>query len=457
MRTAHDKTTLEDFALKSMGHAKMTGVCLGAHAIADSFLLMHTGVGCKYKTASQAAQHDWGEHPNVREAWTQVSEAHLVAGCATRIGPFARAWWERRNSAVMVVVSAYFIELTGDDVAAECERVEATMPDCPFLYIPTVAPNQGFFDGYTAVMLEVVKRCDFSKPPTQPKGAAIVGHFFHRYEPDQRADVGQLKALVKAGGLELGALLFSGQTFAETKQITDAKHVLMLPYARPHEKQLRRRIKGREIHTLDLPIGISGTARFVRTLTQVSGGDARKTEAWIQSSSDAVRKEVDRMGERLRTLSFAVFAETPLAAGLVTLLRELGVRVPIVGLRDTDGCLGGKEAFYQTLERNGLHDHGDMEVLQEPSLRRILERVRDTIDGGTSLGIIGSSHEVDLFLHGRPGEWLPSQMRLIETGFPQDTHHAVYLQSTYGFAGVVGWAQRILDTVYAPRIEFKVE
>ena len=68
MSLPRKRKTLEDFALKGMHYAKMTGVMAASHAISDSFLLMHSGVGCKYKTAAQAAQHDLGEHPNEREA-----------------------------------------------------------------------------------------------------------------------------------------------------------------------------------------------------------------------------------------------------------------------------------------------------------------------------------------------------------------------------------------------------
>ena len=49
---------LEHYSLKTLHLGRMTGVSLGVHAIPDAFLLMHTGVGCKYKAASQIANHD---------------------------------------------------------------------------------------------------------------------------------------------------------------------------------------------------------------------------------------------------------------------------------------------------------------------------------------------------------------------------------------------------------------
>ena len=451
MPTAHDKTTLEDFAVKGLHLGKMTGVMMGAHAISDSFLLMHSGVGCKYKTAAQASEHDLGEHPNVREAWTQVSEAHLVAGCSNRIGPFARAWWERRRSALMVVVSAYFIELTGDDIRSSVEEMERTLPDCHGIYVDTQAPSAGFFDGYSAVMLEVMKRMDWSGPPTAERQATVLGHFFHRFENDMKADVAQLRALVKAGGLECGPVLFSGGTYADARRAPESKYVLELPYTRPHDRKMRRLCKKREVVPVDLPMGISGTKRFVRTVAAASGADMAKVEAWLSAQGESVTFAVQRFTENLQRISVAVFADTPLAAGLVTILAELGVQVPLVGLRDQGGCLGGKVAFLETLARNGITDVGGMEILQDPSLRLSHQRTLDQIGRGLS-GIIGSTHELDTFRNLPRSRAMSADVMLIEAGFPSNTYHAIYQVPSFGFAGMAAWAHRLREAYAQPRI-----
>jgi nitrogenase molybdenum-iron protein alpha/beta subunit len=451
MSTSHDKRTLEDFAVKGLHLGKMTGVLMGAHAISDCFLLMHSGVGCKYKTAAQAAEHDLGEHPNVREAWTQVSEAHLVAGCSDRIGPFARAWWERRRSGFMVVVSAYFLELTGDDVRSAVEEVERTLPDCEMAYIETMAPNHAFFDGYAAVLLEAMKRMDWSGPPTNDRQATIIGHFFHRYENDTKADLTQLRGLVKAAGLEPGPILLSGVDYAELKTAPAAKFVVELPYTRPHDRKIRRLCKRRELVSADLPMGLAGTQRFVRTLAAAAGSDLAKVEAWLKTQTEATQFSLQRFTESLRKVSVAVFADTPHAAGLVTLLLELGMDVPLVGLRDHAGCLGGRTAFLETLAKNGHPELDRMEVLQDPSLRRMQARVSDLCGDGLN-GVIGSSHELDYLKHAAQDSPGARDLVLIETGFPSNTFHAVYQVPTFGFAGAAAWAHRLREAFAQPRI-----
>jgi nitrogenase molybdenum-iron protein alpha/beta subunit len=453
MSNAHDKTTLEDFALKGMHHAKMTGVMTATHAISDSFLLMHTGVGCKYKTASQAAQHDLAEHPNVREAWTQVSEAHLVAGCSDRIGPFARAWWERRKSAFMLVVSAYFIELTGDDIPQVLKDVEATLPGCEMAYVATKAPNLGFFDGYAGVVHEVMKRMDWSKPPRAPRQASVIGHFFHRHEPDVKADTAQIRTLIKAAGLDSGAILFSGSSYAECKRAPESRFQLMMPYMAPARSALTDLAgqAGREVVQLDLPIGISGTTRFVREITRASGGDVAKVEAWAASQAEAVMAQYHRLAEVLHRTSWAVFADTPLAAGLVTMLIELGARVPLVGLRDPHVGLGGRASFDRTLAANGITLPPDTEILENPSLRVTKQRSLAYV-ARDAMGIIGSTHELAIFRHIESDDYRSSRVPLVETGFPSDNHHLVMNMPTYGFAGVAAWAQRLVEVERQPQL-----
>jgi nitrogenase molybdenum-iron protein alpha/beta subunit len=448
---ATEKTTLEDFAAKGLHLGKMTGVMLGAHAISDSFLLMHSGVGCKYKTAAQAATHDLVEHPNVREAWTQVSEAHLVAGCSSRLGPFARAWWERRNSALMVVVSAYFIELTGDDVRSGVEDMAKTVPDCDSIYIDTAAPSAGFFDGYASVLWECVKKMDWATPPTKPEQVSVIGHFFHRYEPDMIADVAQLRELIELTGLTPGPILFSGDTYADARRAPESKVVIELPYARPYDRKMRRLYKKRDLAQCDLPMGFGGTRRFVRTLAEAAGRDLAAVDARLDAAETETRDKIHVFRELLQRISLAVFADTPLAAGLVTLLTELGVHVPLVGLRDQDGCLGGKVAFFETLLRNGVTDHSHLEVLVTPSLRTVQREVLRRAGEGLA-GAIGSTHELDTLVHVPRSRAMSADAVLLEVGFPSNNYHAVYEIPNFGFEGVIAWAHRIREAYAQPRI-----
>lgn len=443
MSKAVVKEALEDFSLRSLHLAKMTGVSCATHAIQDAFLLQHTGVGCKYKAATQFAQHDWVSHPNRREAWTQVDEISLVKGSAERIGPFARSWWDRRRSGVMIVVTAYFIELTGDDTSDYVRKTEATMP-CPMVWIPTVGPNGGFFDGYASVMLALMQKWDWKAEPAHPERVGVVGHFFHRYEMDQVADVQQLQGLIKALGLDLGPVLFGGQPYATGASAVDCGVLVQLPYARPAARGLRRLLKKRRVVELDLPMGIAGTQRFLRTLGAFTGVAEARTEALIQRHTDAVRDHLGHLSNhRFKELNAWIFADTPMAAGLVTILTELGVPVRYVGLRDD--VLGGKSGFFEAVTANGV-DPAGIEIAERPSLRRIQQDVLPRIRQTPGCVVIGSSVELAVFKRDAGiDRYTTDDTILLEAGVPSNNHHVAHASPSLGFQGVLVWAQRILD------------
>lgn len=438
-----ERTTVEDFAIKGLSLAKMTGVSAAVHAIKDAFLLQHTGVGCKYKAAAQLAQHDWASHPNKREAWTQVGEVSLIKGAATRIGPFARTWWERRRPGLMVVVTAYFIELTGDDTSDYVKTTEATLP-CPMVTVKTAGPNGGFYDGYASVMYELIRLMDWKKEAAKPRRVTILGHFFHRYEMDQVADVQQLQSLIRAVDLEPGPILFSGRPWAELEDAHESGVVVQLPNALPVVKKLRRQLKKRQVVSLDLPMGIAGTSRFLRELGAATGADPARIEARIERHIEAITVHMGHIGNhRMRELHAWVFADTPQAAGIVTILRELGVPVQYVGLRDT--VLGGRSALLETLSKNRI-DPGDAEIVERPSLYQIQQEIVPAVLSRRGALVIGSSHELAVFTRDtRLTARSDAGVMLLETGLPSNNYHAAYAAPSLGFQGVLAWTQRLLD------------
>jgi nitrogenase molybdenum-iron protein alpha/beta subunit len=438
--------TLEDFALKGMHLGKMTGISVGVHAIPDCFMLMHTGVGCKYKAAAQIGPHDWAEHPNRREAWTQVGELQLIKGSSERIAPFARSWYRRRRPDFMVVVSAYFIELTGEDCKDVVAQLDKSMP-CDTTMITTAAPNGGFFDGYAEVVAEVLERIDWDHKPTRSKAASVVGYFFDRYEADHQANLEQLRELMAAAGVECGPVLLSGEPYKTLHEAKDCAHMVLLPYLGKRARKVRRTTKRKPV-ALDLPIGVAGSSRFVRELGAGVGADMEAVEAWIVQAEASVQPRLNLVRDNFRNVHMAVFAEAPYAAGLVGLLIELGIDPVMVGIRER--YLGGRRLFDETLERAGVTLPRHTEVIEQPSLRLIRERCGALMQSRRLQGVIGSAHELSLFDRAKMQTLMASvsgtgQLMRIETGFPSDNHHASFPHPTFGYAGAVAWAQRILD------------
>jgi nitrogenase molybdenum-iron protein alpha/beta subunit len=197
---------------------------------------------------------------------------------------------------------------------------------------------------------------------------------------------------------------------------------------------------------------MAATRRFVRQLTELSGGDMARTEAWIETNEQIVGDQVSKMADHFRHVGAAIFADVPLAAGLYTIFHELGIHVRAVGLRDPFQSLGGKITFLETLERNGITETDDTDIIINPSLRAVRERTMELARSRDLQVVIGSTHEMNVLQRQPAAVALSQPTILIETGFPSDRQHATEPSPKLGYAGVAHWAQRLLSAAYAPRV-----
>ncbi len=431
-------SSLERYSLKSQNLGLMNGVSVGVHAIPDAFLLMHTGVGCKYKAASQIANHDWQRHPNRREGWTEVGDRALIEGSAGRIGPYARSWAARRDPGVMVMVTSTFLEMTGEDFSGAVRSAERDL-DCPILQIATPGFDGDLYAGFARLVAAVAGQVDWTAQQTRADEVGLLGYFFDRYEADHLGNLQQLRFLLNGIGLKLGPVLLSGRPYPDLLRIARSGHLLRLPYMAPVGPALAAACP-RPIHEVDLPFGLSGTAAWLRAVARSTGIDnTTRLERFIQAQIEHARPELAKVSDRFRGLPVALFAETPLAAGLCCLLLEMGLRPRLVGLRDA--TLGGRPAFEATVERAGLEVPAGLEILEHPSLLQVSAKLERGARAGELGLVIGSAVERNLMERerGRAGAF-------IEIGFPSTHFHATRAEPFMGFGGAVAFAQRVINT-----------
>lgn len=444
--------TIEKYAVRSMHLGRITGVSLGVHAIPDAFLLMHTGVGCKYKAASQIATHDWQVHPNRREGWTEVGDRALIRGSSGRIGPYARVWGERRQPAFMAMVTASFLQMTGEDFAGAVEKAAEGL-DFPLVLIPAGGFEGDLYEGYARLLLEVVKQVRFEPGADREAEVGVMGYFFDRYEADHTGNLQQIRFLLSGIGLKLGPVLLSGRPFGELLRVGRSKMLLQMPYARPVEPELRQ-ICGPGLEPVDLPVGLRGTARWVHQVARAAGVGRERVEEFVQSQLSYARGQLSKLADRVRGLRAAVFADTPLAAGLCSLLDDMGVKPVLVGLRDSS--LGGRGAFLQVLGRDGVQLPEEAEILENPALKTVKERLVDWAIERRLQCVFGSSVELNLFSAWAPEEIMRFMDRpggaaggpglfALEIGFPSTGYHVTHAEPFMGFGGAVALAQRILQ------------
>ena len=438
-----DLPSLEHYAMKP-DYGRLTGVAIATHAIRDGFLLMHIGVGCKNKAAQQLS-HDWEETCTIRQGWTEVGDRDLIVGASKRAGPYLRSWTDRHDSGWVTVVSVTFLELAGEDLADEVHMAAELMP-MPVALVPALGFGGDVFNGYATVCHAVITRLEWDRERVKGQ-VSLLGYFFDRFEGDHAGNLVQLKALLSSIGLSLGPSILSGDRFETLQEVPRSEFLIALPYLHPMRKKLRRfwKKQDRQPVATDLPMGIRGTSRWLREVGTACRADPRRVEAIIARREERVRAPLRKMQSRWRDTRVAVYAEPPLAAGLCSLLYDLGITPVLVGLRGPS--LGGADAFSAVLERDG-HPVPEV-VLEGPSLHRIQATAADLLAVGGVEGFLGSATELNTIAHLEPPGIAKRGPFVLEIGFPCMHYHALRQMPFLGYGGVVTLAQRLIG---APRL-----
>ena len=131
-----DLPDISEFELRDHDGADLFGLFLGVHALPGAILLLHTTVGCKFKTQMHLAEHDWARRDSHnRRLWTGVDDVRIIRGSGPRLLEFALTWYERRKPELLLVTTNAAVELSSPDVEA---AVEKYLPAVVGYYVPGV-------------------------------------------------------------------------------------------------------------------------------------------------------------------------------------------------------------------------------------------------------------------------------------------------------------------------------
>jgi nitrogenase molybdenum-iron protein alpha/beta subunit len=185
----------------------------------------------------------------------------------------------------------------------------------------------------------------------------------------------------------------------------------------------------------DLPVGLEGTSRFLRTVGEGMGLPAARVEEAIAKDRARAEARIELAARRLRKSSAAVFLDTAMAAAVYAYLRELGVRVPLVCL--TDGDDASAEDFLAAATRLGADAGAWPEIVAGASRDDQLAALYRLRDREWISLVIGSAIQQAALER----EHLP----IVELGYPSSSKHWLYPMPWMGFNGAVALAQRFLD------------
>lgn len=426
-------TDLSEFELRDQDHTDLFGVFLGVHALPGAVLFLHTTVGCKFKTQMHLVDHDWFRESHNQRLWTGVDDARLIAGSGRRLVEFARTWYERRRPALAVVVTNAAVELSAFDVEAAVEELRRTLP-CPVLLLKSPGYAGGLHRGYRRFLEAVWPLLSWERPPRDDH-VALAGYLFDRYEGDHAANLREIRRLLQALDLRVSGVAFGGQPYDDLREsLPLARTVARLPLAWGLAPPA-----GRQAVDVDPPVGLAGSAAFLRAVGEAAGVDRDRVEALIDHEMARAVPLLAHVARRLQGVCAAVFLDTAMAAAVTAFLLDLGLEVPFVALTDRDDA--DEERFLATLARLAPPGAPRPEVvLCGPSRNESLRR----------FFVLTADREVPVAVGSAVQRLVLNQHLtfVVELGFPATARHVLYPTPFLGFNGAVALAQRVLDAAH---------
>lgn len=416
------------FEARDYDHSDLFGIFLGVHALPGTVMFLHTTVGCKFKTQMHLVDHDWFRESHNERLWTGVDDARLIGGSGERLLEFATTWYEWRRPSLAVVTTNAAVELSDFDVEAAVEALRRRLP-CPVLLLKAPGYSGSPLKGYRRFMEAVWSLIEWETAPSKAN-VALAGYFWDRYEMDHTANVREIKRLLGALGLDLSAVMFSGQSFESLRNsLPKAKTIIRLPLASALP------VPGnRYVVDVDLPVGLIGTSLFLREVGRAAGIDRAKVEDLIEREMTRAAPLLAHAARRLRGMRAAVFLEQALAAAVTGFLLDLGLEVALVVLTDGDG----EEGFAQRLERLKPETaRMPQKVLVMPSRNEWLEVFEAESAVRPVQVAVGSAVQTAALN--------PHLTFVVELGYPAVHWHALYPMPFMGFNGAVAFAQRLLN------------
>ena len=432
------------FEIPLMNQRALFGSFLAAHAIPDALDILFTGVGCKPKAQRQIAQHDRFREAGSKMVWADIGEREAIGGPLDRLENITLETVSRRGQVgIIFVATSAAAELLSADLRPALARIRRRA-GCPVVLLPSAGWDRDMYAGYGAAQRAVLDLVDWKRSPARGRSVGIVGHWFHRYESDQQADLDELRRLLKGAGAEPGPVFFSGAPLAKLLELAGSAAILRLPYlldeplAAGSPAPARAVAHGhwgrRPVLPTALPVGTAHTESFVLTAAQAAGAGEDRARRFVREERARLQPVLRRARRELAGKRALVLADTPLAAGLCCLLPELGVRVPLAVLLDE--TLGGRKALQAELRTSGVDS--PPVILENPGYME-LERAFEMV--------FGRRGGVD-FIVG-PDLWLPPRIRegaaWMELGFPSNRWHPSEPAPVLGFSGLRALAKRLLE------------
>lgn len=454
--TPRRATKLDDLVIRASSHTPFFGVYLATHAVPDALCMCHASVGCKVKTQRHLVAHDGIADAHNRMRYSQFIDEDLIQGSTQQLEDEIVAFQSRRGSQVVVIDSSTPISLQGQPLKRVCQRLEEKT-GVHVVHVDARNYDADLWEGYDACMATLLARQTWpAVAETVADQVAIVGYPFDRAEPDHTGTVSELRRLLYGLGLQARAVWLAGEPYATLQQITQARHIILLPWAQKRTERALQKA-GRQPIRAGLPMGLDGTARWLRHVGRETGVDAGRVDKFIRHENSRVKELFELAHRKLSGRGFAAFSEAPRVAGLAAVLMEVGMIPYVVGT--THFSLGGAADVGPLLEAHtGRTLPACTHLIEDPTPMALRELARGRAQLLAEDGRLVrppddaaipplARAEVGLGTTLDREQLAEAGLPWVEVGFPSETQHFLFPAPWMGPNGALRLLERVMTSL----------
>ena len=398
------------------------GIYLAANAVSDSCVVMDGSNCVMSKIDFLAGNHDLystllspvGRHRIISTMSRQLHQKDnpektlsALLGSVAGSGCFS----------VVMVTGMPFLKLAGMDYEGLAASVRG---GAPVVDVPPGSLEGDWLEGYALALDALARALPERKVKKRGRSVALVGYFMDRNEGDHAANIKELRHLLRLCGLEPVCIFPSGSAFGELSRALEAEVVVSLPYGRKAAARIAKR-SGAVLVETGLPMGLKGTAGWLRTVCKAAG-----IKELPQEVNKLERQAAIAISPLLEALAHRniVYAGDPyLFAAFSAYAAELGMRV-VMSVIDSSA---------KSLGTNKIPGN----LLFCPDTAVAAAAIRDMRGYSKSDLLVGNSFALT--------EGFSAGLPFTELGFPSYGHHCLSAEPFFGFTGARTLAGRLFN------------
>lgn len=406
----------------------MLGVYLAVNAVPDIGLVVD-GPDC----ALFKAEYIYGNHdlqstlldaagPG-RIVYTEVDTNRIIMDRSEQILSTIARMESRPGTTAVLLAGMPIVTLTGIQHDLLIRKAAKRLTK-PVWVLPEENLSYDWNDGYGETLNCIAQNIKLPRRRKNKGGAAVVGYFMNRGEPDEAANLLELERIFDAMSLKLISVWPSGRPLSHLREAAAAEVIVSLPPARKAAAVLAERVGARLIN-VDMPFGFSGTQRFA---AEVGGHFGREKEA-----EQFIEEELRRYLPGLRWAVPHLFLhKRALYAGPAFYIDGFLDIAETVGIEVMGAALTARGTYRDAFITWPHPDPPRMEC---------------EVDAQTWYAGWSGSKEMDFMVS---DSLMPTGISAprVDFGFPSFYHHAFYGTPYLGIGGAAAFLGRIADVLY---------